>query len=155
MFRLAERIDIFIVNSRAQLNFLRRYLNIPGSRIRFISYSIFLQLYRDADLVVVSLKENSYAAGVTSLLKAMACRRTIVATPTEGLADYLSDEDAIITVKPGDTIGLQQAILHLLNNPEEAEACAQRAYQLVRERYSLENYVEMLAQYLESVVLET
>ena len=231
LFRLAERIDLFIVNCSSQLNFLRRYLNLPDSRIRliwqpidcnfftpgfpspnktrsliasvglekrdygllaaatkdldvdvkisgfskfasvtakafpkilptnmscrFYEWSEFLQLYRDADVVVVSVRENLYAAGATALLEAMACGRPIVATRTEGLVDYLLDEDAIITVEPGDTIGLQQAILHLLNNPEEAEARAQRAYQLVRERYSLENYVEMLAQYLESVVVET
>ncbi len=233
LFRLAERIDLFIVNCSSQLNFLRRYLNLPDSRVRliwqpidcnfftpgspspnktrpviasvglekrdygllaaatkdldvdvkisgfskynsasvtakafpkilptnmscrFYEWSEFLQFYRDADVVVVSVRENLYAAGATALLEAMACGRPIVATRTEGLADYLSDADALITVEPGDTMGLQQAILHLLNNPEEAEARAQRAYQLVRERYNLKKFVEMLAQYLESYHVHT
>ena len=229
LFRLAERIDLFIVNCRSELNFLRRYLNLPDSRVRFIWHPIdcnfftpgspspnktrpviasvglekrdyrllatatekldvdvkvagfsqffsrvarnfpktmpanmsnrfyqlseIVQLYRDADVVAICLEQNPCSYGVTTLLEAMACRRPIVATRTEGLADYFSDADAIITVEPGDTMGLQQAILHLLNNPEEAEARAQRAYQLVRERHNLEKFVEVLAQSLESLVL--
>lgn len=225
LFNLAERIDLFIVVSRPQLNFLRHYLNLPDSRVRFIwdstdcnfftpgfpssnktrpviasvglekrdyrllaaateqldvdvkisgfssftsvidqafpktmpanmsrrfyEWSELVQLYRDADVVVVSVRNNRYAAGVNALLEAMACRRPIVATRTEGLVDYLSDSDAIITVEPGDIMGLQQAILHLLNNPEEAEARAQRAYEIVRKRHNLEKFVEVLAQWLE------
>ncbi|MBE9166914.1 glycosyltransferase family 4 protein [Pleurocapsales cyanobacterium LEGE 06147] len=225
LFHLAERIDLFIVNSRPQLNFLRRYLNLPDSRVlffwhpidcnffspgspspnktrpviasvglekrdyrllaaatenldvdvkisgfssftsvikqafpkkipanmsrRFYKWSELVQLYRDADVVAISVRKNIYAAGATALLEAMACRRPIVAIRTEGLADYLSD--AIITVEPGDNLGLQEAILHLLNNPKEAEARAQKAYQLVLKRHKIEQYVEKLAQSLESL----
>lgn len=117
---------------------------------RFYEWSELLQLYRDADVVVVSLRDNLYAAGVTTLLEAMACRRPIVATRTEGLVDYLLDQDAIITVEPEDYMGLQKAILHLLNNPVEAEERAQKAYQIFLERYNLDNFVEVLAQSLES-----
>ena len=226
-FRLAERIDLFIVHSRSELNFLRHHLNLPDSQVRFLKYSIdgnfftpgtpspdktrpviisigleqrdygllamatqdldvevkisgfskfasvtekafpkimpdnmscrfyewseLVQLYRDADVVVVSLRENHYAAGVTSLLEAMACRRPVIATRTQGLADYLLDEDAIITVEPGDNLGLQKAILHLLNNPKEAEARAQRGYQIFLEQYNMNNFVEELSQLLESL----
>ncbi len=227
LFPVAKRIDLFIAHSRAQLNFLRSYLNLPESRVRFfwypVDYNFFtpgspspnktrpiiasvglekrdyrllaaatekldvdvkvagfsqfnfkaarnfpktmpanmsnrfyelselVQLYRDADVVAVCLVQNHFSAGVTTLLEAMACKRPIVATRTEGLADYLSDTDAIITVEPGDIIGLQQAILHLLNNPEEAEGRAQRGYEIVRERHNLEKSVEIRAQWLESL----
>jgi glycosyltransferase involved in cell wall biosynthesis len=228
LFRVAERINLFITHSQAQLNFLRCYLNLPEDRVRFfwhpIDYNFFtpglptpnkirpvivsvglemrdyrllaaatekldvdvkvagfsqfyaakmarnfpktipdnmfnrsyqlseiVQLYRDADVVVICLKPSFCSAGVNVLLEAMACRRPIVATRTQGLADYLSDEDAVVTVEPGDPKGLQQAILQLLRNPEEAEARAQRAYEIIRERHSLEKFIEVLAQSLETL----
>lgn len=227
LFRLAERVDLFIVNSRSMLNFLRHYSNIPDSRVHFIWHPIdcnfftpglsspnktrpiiasvglekrdyrllatatekldvdvkaagfsqffsrvpqnfpkimpanmsnrfyqlpeLVQLYRDADVVTVCIEQNPAAYGVTALLEAMACGRPIVATRTEGLAEYFSDPDAMITVEPGDHLGLQKAIIHLLNNPEEAKERGQRACQLVRERHNLNKFAEDLAQSLESL----
>lgn len=48
LFRLVERIDLFIVHSRPQLNFLRSYLNVPDSRVLFLWYSIDGNFLRQA-----------------------------------------------------------------------------------------------------------
>ncbi|MBD2020712.1 glycosyltransferase, partial [Leptolyngbya sp. FACHB-36] len=56
---------------------------------RFYEWTELVQLYRDADLVVVSLFPSQDTAGVTTLLEAMACHRPVIVTQTEGLADYL------------------------------------------------------------------
>jgi glycosyltransferase involved in cell wall biosynthesis len=47
-----------------------------------------VQLYRDADLVVVSMFPNNYA-GLTTFVEALACERPIIASSTIGLSDYL------------------------------------------------------------------
>ncbi|MBE9047781.1 glycosyltransferase family 4 protein [Pleurocapsales cyanobacterium LEGE 10410] len=227
LFNLAKRVDLFIANSRTELNFIRNYLNVPDSQVHFVWHPIdcnfftpglpspnkkrpiiasvglekrdyrllaqatqdldvdvkvagfsqffsrvarsfpktmpanmsnrryqlseIVQLYRDADVVAICVEQNPGSYGVTTLLEAMACRRPVVATRTEGLADYFSDPDAIMTVEPGDHVGLQKAILHLLNNPQEAEERAQRAYQLVRERHNLDKFAENVAQLIESL----
>lgn len=106
------------------------------------------QLYRDSDVVVISLKSHNYQAGFTTLFEAMACRRPVIMTRTPGLAEQLADEGIITGVQAGDAAGMRQAILHLLNHPEEAAAQAQRGYELVLEKYNSQQYVEGIAQQL-------
>lgn len=221
LFRLADKIDLFIACARPQADFLHRYLRLPEARIyllpdqtdttfftpgpvslnklrpiiasvglekrdyrsladatsdldidvkisgfsrdasalaqvfpktlpdnmsrRFYEWPELLQLYRDADLVVVSLVDNKYAAGIQALLEAMACRRPVVVTRTHGLIEYLAPSGIATVVNPGDPAGLRQAIISLLNNPQSAEAQAQRGYELVLEQHNSERYIEALA----------
>jgi glycosyltransferase involved in cell wall biosynthesis len=111
---------------------------------RFYSWPELVQLYRDADVVAVSLTDSKCCAGITTLLEAMACRRPVVVTRTQGLADYLATPGTVTTVNPGDPAGLRQAIVNLLNNPQEAQAQAQRGYELVIKLHNSEQYVEAL-----------
>ena len=115
------------------------------------SFPELMKLYYDADVVAVCLKQNNGLAGVTVLLEAIACRKPIVCTRTKGLNEYLDDEQAIMTIEPGDVIGLQKAILYLLEHPEEAKQRAERAYQLVRQRHNLEQQVDVLAQFIRTL----
>jgi glycosyltransferase involved in cell wall biosynthesis len=227
LFRVAEKIDLFVAHSRAQLDFLRDYLHLPESKIGYFWYSTdckfftpgmpspnkkrpivasvglerrdyrvlaaatenldvdvkiagfsqfatglaqnfpetipanmsnrfyalpeLLQLYRDADVVAVCVKPSNWSAGATTLVEAMACRKPIVVTRTEGLKEYLADSDAILTVEPEDAKDLQQAIVHLLNNPKEAEERAEKAYQLAIERHQVEQQVETIAAWMENL----
>jgi glycosyltransferase involved in cell wall biosynthesis len=112
---------------------------------RYFSWPDLQQLYRDADIVVVSLHESRDTAGVTSLLEGLACGRPVIATSSSGLSDYLDHTDAVITIQPHDVNGLRQAILHLLNHPAAAAAQAKRAYQLAQERYRCERFLETIA----------
>ncbi len=226
LWNLAKRVDLFVACSQFQIDFLRRYLNLPESKVmftwasadldfftpgptspdktrpliasvgleqrdyqtlgaatadldidvkisgfskdaqslaktfpdplpanmsrRFYPWPELVQLYRDADVVVVSVRDNPYAAGVSTLIEAMACQRPIVATATAGLQDYL-DPDAVITVKPGDAAGMREAIVYLLQHPEDAASRAQRGYQLAQERYGLDRYCRELADRLQSL----
>lgn len=118
---------------------------------RFYEWPELVQLYRDADVVVVSAVENKYAAGIQALLEAMACRRPVVVTQTQGLREYLAPPGIAAVVKPGDSAGMRQAIVTLLNNPQEAEAQAQRGYELVLDRYNSDHYIEDLTTRLASV----
>jgi glycosyltransferase involved in cell wall biosynthesis len=109
------------------------------------------QLYRDADVVVVSLKNHSYQAGFTTLFEAMACRRPVVMTRTSGLAEKFADAGIITGVQPGDAEGMKQAIRHLLEHPDLAEQQAQRGYELVQQHYNSEQYVDSLAEQVMSL----
>ncbi|WP_427162010.1 glycosyltransferase family 4 protein [Aliinostoc sp. HNIBRCY26] len=226
LWRVAERVDLFLVCSQQQFEFLTQYLNLPSSKVKFIwdqtdikfftpglsspnkprplivsvgleqrdyrtlaaatgnlnvdvrisgfsqdaavlaktfpenipanmsrrfySWTELLQLYRDADVVVVSLKENKYAAGVQSLMEAMACQRPVVVTATTGLQHYLQS-DVVTCIKPGDIEQMQQAIVHILKYPEKADENAQRGYQLAQERHNIDNFVAEMTHYLKSL----
>ena len=110
-----------------------------------------VELYHSADLVALCLRENDGTCGVTVLSEAMACSKPIVCTRTEGLSDYLDNQDAIITVKPGDAASLQAAILSLLNNPAEAKLRGQRAYKLVKERCDVKKQIDVLAEFMKTL----
>lgn len=117
---------------------------------RFYAWNELVQLYRDADIVVVSSFESNYASGITSLQEAVACKRPIIATKTRGLSSYLQT-DAILTVEPGDVEGLKQAISYLLKNPEEARERAERAYQIAVDQYSVEHFTNTVVDYIKDV----
>jgi glycosyltransferase involved in cell wall biosynthesis len=110
---------------------------------RFYEWPELVQLYRDADVVVVSCHANRYAAGVQSLMEASACRRPLVATATEGLAAYV--DDSLLAIRPADVTGMREAIERSLAEPAAAEARASRAYRLANERYGLDRYVGEIA----------
>jgi glycosyltransferase involved in cell wall biosynthesis len=112
---------------------------------RHYPWAEFLQLYRDADVVVVSLLQNHYSAGLTTLVEALACRRPVVMTRTPGLGETLIDMGVAIGVEPGDAAGMEKAIVHLLANPELAAAQSQRGYDLVQQKYTSEHYVQNFA----------
>jgi glycosyltransferase involved in cell wall biosynthesis len=108
-----------------------------------------VQLYRDADLVAVSMFPNKYA-GLTTLVEALACERPIIASRTVGLSDYLVPNE-ITTVDPCNPEAMRAAIVRLLENPEEARAQARRGYESVAQRYDFDRYIEMVAKRLEAL----
>jgi glycosyltransferase involved in cell wall biosynthesis len=112
---------------------------------RHYDWPEFVQLYRDADVVVISLLDNQYSAGLTTLIEAMACRKPVVMTRTPGLAEQLIELGVFTPVEPGDAVGMGEAIAHLLQNPEVAAAQAQRGYELVQQKYRSEHYVDNFA----------
>lgn len=140
-------LDVKICDTSRFAKRLRKsFPDVVPANMEFRYYEMreLVQLYRDADIFVMSVFESDYHAGSTSLIEAMACRRPIIATATKGLSSYL-DPDAILTVQPGDVEGLKKAIFYLLNNPDEANRRAERAYQIVMERHSLEVYANTIA----------
>ena len=106
---------------------------------RFYAWPELAQLYRDADVVVVSCHENRYAAGVQSLMEAMASGRPVVATATAGLAAYLGP--MVVAVPPGDAAAMRAAILRTLADPAEAARRAAEGHALAQVRFGIERYV--------------
>ncbi|MEB3280522.1 MAG: glycosyltransferase family 4 protein [Lyngbya sp.] len=117
----------------------------------FYDWQDLRQLYRDSDMVVISLKPHNYQAGFTTLFEAMSCRRPVIMTLTPGLSEELAEAGIITGVEAKDPQGMRQAILDLLNNPQKAQAQAQRGYELVQKRYNSEQYVDGIARQLMSL----
>ncbi len=118
---------------------------------KFYEWPDLLQLYQDADIVVVSLIDNKYAAGVQVMMEAMACRRPVIISNTQGMVDYLKQTQALKVVKVGDVDGLRQAIVKLLSNPKKAEAQAEAGYKLIQEQHTSKLYEELLIKRLISL----
>ena len=124
---------------------------MPANMSRqFYAWPDLLKLYRSADVVVISLYENRYAAGVQVLMEAMACQRPVVVTATAGLQDYL-DEKAMTIVQPGNSQQLRQAILQLLEQPADALSKAQQGYEIAQQRHRMERYIEDISHHLQAL----
>ena len=67
----------------------------------------------------------------------MYLRRPVVVTDIGGLREMVEDCVTGRVVPPGDAGALEGAILSLLSNPEAARRMAERAREVVRDRYSV------------------
>ncbi|KAB8334358.1 glycosyltransferase family 4 protein [Scytonema tolypothrichoides VB-61278] len=118
---------------------------------RFYEWPELVQLYQNADIIVVSVFESNCGAGIQALMEAMACRRPVIVTRTLGLDQYIAGTNAVMMVKPQDVEGLRQAIIYLLNNPQEADALAERGYRLALSRHDSEQYVNYVTKELKQL----
>ena len=117
---------------------------------RFYEWPELLQLYRDADVVVVSCFENRYAAGVQSLMEAMACKRPVIATATLGLKAYC--QDSVVAIRPNDAQAMREAIVGVLEDPTAAENRAARGYADALRRHDMDRYVKEVSTALRSLI---
>lgn len=110
----------------------------------FYEWDDLVQLYCDADLVVLPLLNNNYQAGLSTLFEAMACRRPVIITrsPKTGIINHLIDSGMVTGVNSGDSVELKQAIANLLNNPEQANRQAQLGYEFVCKYYNHNRYIQ-------------
>jgi glycosyltransferase involved in cell wall biosynthesis len=84
------------------------------------------QLYAWADLVVVPLKPNLHASGITVIAEAVSCGVPVVCADTGGLRSYFSGEE-ICYVAPGDPAALRAAIVKLGRDPDRRYGLVKRA----------------------------
>ena len=118
----------------------------------FYEWRDLAQLYRDADVVVVAVRPNRYAAGVQALVEAMASGRPVVVTASEGLAGYLDDADALSVVPQRDPAAMRTAIEAVLADPKAADARGRRAREIAESRYDSVAHVETIARALRGLV---
>jgi glycosyltransferase involved in cell wall biosynthesis len=112
---------------------------------RYYSWPDLVQLYRDADIVVVPVFPCPYAAGVNALIEGLCCRRPVIVTRSPGLSDYLEPNDGLSIVEPFDSNGLRQAIIQLLEHPEKTQNQAELGFRLGSERYDFDQAVDRQA----------
>ncbi|MEA5595392.1 glycosyltransferase family 4 protein [Rivularia sp. UHCC 0363] len=117
----------------------------------YYDWKSLVQLYCDADIVVVPLYPNNFQAGLSTLFEALACRKPVIITRASGIIQELIDAKAVLGVNPNDSEGLNQAINSLLGNPKQGEALAAKGYQLVIEQYNHHVYVKALVEQLTNI----
>lgn len=119
--------------------------------MRYFDWVELRDLYRSADIAVISLINNTYAAGLTVLMEAMACRRPVIITKTMGLATEMADKGLVWGVQPDSAEELKAAIVYVLGHPEEASARAEAAYQHYLENHTSEQHIEQVSRLLQRV----
>jgi glycosyltransferase involved in cell wall biosynthesis len=117
---------------------------------KFYSWVELRDLYRAADLVVVSLFPNQYAAGVQGVMEALSVGAPLVVTATEGLTPYLEPTYASLVV-PCDPYALAGVIDQMLRNPDQGLANAEIGKLVAKDRHTMERYVSTLSKSLRAL----
>ncbi|MGF6599735.1 glycosyltransferase involved in cell wall biosynthesis [Paraburkholderia sp. GAS448] len=84
------------------------------------------ELYDWADVIVVPLRPNTHASGITVMLEAAAVGKPMIVTDVGALQDYFTASQAAY-VPPFDPAALREAAESLVAAPEDAQRLAQAA----------------------------
>lgn len=72
-----------------------------------------------------------------SVLEALASKRPVVATAVGGIPEIIAHGENGLLVMPGSGSLLAEKVISLLNNPQLAQALANRGFQQISEKFSL------------------
>ena len=109
--------------------------------LRNIPYQDLRDLYARARLVVIPLVDVDYAAGVNSLLEAMAMGKAVITSRTRGIIDYVAHQETGLYVTPNSVEEMRDAILTLRGKSGELDRLGENARQVVNETMNLDAYV--------------
>ncbi len=101
-------------------------------------------LYQDADVMVLAVRENRYSAGLTSLFEAIACEVPVVVSASPGIIDQLIEEQVVVGVPVGDASAIRRAIDEILADKERSATRAAAARKVLLERYSSDAFLDRL-----------
>ena len=93
------------------------------------------ELYNWADVVVVPLKRNYHASGITVILEAISSGLPVIATDVGGLKAYFNDSE-IYYVPIGDAAAMRESLLYL----DSDQAATQRLTKLAKQRMLSDDY---------------
>jgi L-malate glycosyltransferase len=93
-------------------------------------------VYQSSSFVLNFSESESFSM---TCLEAMFFGRPVVATRSGGPAEIIDDQVTGILVDLRDINAMAKAIEYLINHPQEREKMAQRAYNIVRSKFSLAN----------------
>lgn len=115
-----------------------------------LSYRDLRQLYAGALLVVVPLRDTLQAAGITTILEAMAMGKVVVATDSRGLPDALRHDSTGVVVEP-EAKALQQALSRCVAEETWRESLARGALAAAAGEVSLETHADQVAAFIGQV----
>lgn len=101
--------------------------------------------YRRAKIVVVPLSSSRKdAAGCSVVLEAMCCGKSVIASRTKGMEDYLIDGHSGIMVEPENPEHMRASILQIMDDVATAERLSSAARKECEGRLSMESLVDGL-----------
>jgi glycosyltransferase involved in cell wall biosynthesis len=110
-----------------------------------LSFREFRDLYLDARLLVLPLREADNPGGITTLFEGMAMAKPIVCSDTGATRDFITDRENGLLVPPGDADALRAAMTHLIRAPDEAAALGRAARRQMEENFTVRRRAERIA----------
>lgn len=134
-----DGIEVTIVSNTAKRSLCSGTSNV---RIQTVSSNEELKaLFRQATLMLVPLKANHHASGITVLQEAALLGLPIISSDTGGLRAYFGD-DAVVYIPPSEPASLLQAVQFARRHPEDMHRLATVAQRhMTSKRMGCEAYV--------------
>ena len=112
-----------------------------GERVTFVGQRSDVREWMvAADLIVMPSRWEGLSL---AMLEAMACSRAIIASDVTGMKEAAGDDGAFV-IPPDRVEDLKQAMMQLLETPEEREALGLRARSRVEQHFALSNTCEQV-----------
>ncbi len=135
-----ENVFLRIVTHRLNTDKLKKYKNIEV--IKGKTLKEIINYYRWADIVVVPLKENLHASGITVTLEAVALGKPVICSDTGGLKDYFPD-DALYYVPVEDPNAIYKAVITLAKDNSLRYTLITKAQEiLINKKLTSEEFVK-------------
>lgn len=141
-------VPVFIVPSSSWMvaGELDRALPPQVRVLRDLSYQELRQLYDRASAVVVPLQPGTdFAAGVNSVLEAMAMAAPLVVSDVPGINDYVTEGETARLVAPGDPDALRGSIAELLADADQSRRLGLAGRAVIEGGRNLDGYVTAIA----------
>ena len=95
-------------------------------------------LYARSKVVVITVKDVEFDAGVTATTEAMAMGKPVIASRTPGIGDLFEHGVQGLYVPPGDAAALRETLVHLLLHPDEAARMGRAGREKVERDHTLD-----------------
>ena len=114
------------------------------NRVKFVRCTAaeLRELYARSLFSVVPLVPANIQAGSLVIYESMAMGKAVITTANGGNLDIVREGETGRYSPPGDAVALRQAIVRLLENPDDAIRMGERARALVEQGLNLDSYVE-------------
>lgn len=126
-------------------------LSYPDSRIIITGYVPHHELPAYYSLIDVFVHPSLRDGMPNAVLEAMACGKTVLATPVGGVKDVIQDGVNGMLVNVNDAEGLAEKIAEALSQPEKREQLGRSAREAVFRQYTLENELQANLKVYESL----
>ena len=117
-------------------------LSNPDSQIVVTGYVSHHELPAYYSLIDVFVHPSLRDGMPNAVLEAMACEKTVIATPVGGVKDIIQDGVNGMLVQVNDAEGLAGKIAEALGQPEKREQLGRSAREAVLHQYTLENELQ-------------
>ena len=116
---------------------------------RFNQYEL-RQVYQASAFVVMPLYDVDFQAGVTALLEAMAMKKAVICSRTQGQTDVVIEGETGVYVPVGDVPAMRTAIQKLVDEPQTAKRMGKAGRKRIEQGMSLDWYVTRLSEHVQT-----
>lgn len=151
-FANEPRIEVDIVSQTMDPRLLRGIDNIRLKEVR--CQSALVEAYERADIVVIPLRPNLHASGISCIEEALNAGKPVVCSRAGGLTGYFNGRE-VAYAEPGSPMSLRQSVLWVASDPNRRrDMVLQAQSRMVRDGLDSRTFVRRHVEISRALCLE-